>query len=177
VEINGENVGVELQWAWTTRDQVQLPVLIGGNPLNQGAVSPTVSVYIMDMWTNVHPKPENRTLHRVRSPRRGSGGMHHCRGYRHTFFLDAGIASGSRSTSSHKVCDSRSLYSKYVALDQSQIPFNFIPARFLTTVWHAYYVPHKGTTHIQKSRSNHTLMLWPALHAHIQNPCMFVTLI
>jgi hypothetical protein len=29
-------------------DQVQLPALIGGNPLNQGAVSLTTSTYIMD---------------------------------------------------------------------------------------------------------------------------------
>jgi hypothetical protein len=28
------SVGVDLQWAWTTRDQVYLPILIGGNLLN-----------------------------------------------------------------------------------------------------------------------------------------------
>jgi hypothetical protein len=42
--------------------------------------------------------------------------MHHCRSHRHTF-LDAGAASGPRSTSSPTVCDSRSLYSGHVALD------------------------------------------------------------
>jgi hypothetical protein len=35
------------KWAWATRDQVQLPALIGGNPLNQGAVGPAGSAYIM----------------------------------------------------------------------------------------------------------------------------------
>jgi hypothetical protein len=55
VEIKGENVRVDIQWAWTTRDQVKLPALIGGNPLNQGAVSPTASAYIMGTWINVHP--------------------------------------------------------------------------------------------------------------------------
>jgi hypothetical protein len=34
VEIKGENVEIDLQWAWATSDQVQLPALIGGNPLN-----------------------------------------------------------------------------------------------------------------------------------------------
>jgi hypothetical protein len=55
MEIKGENVGVDLQWAWATRDQVHLPVLIGINPLNQGAVGPTASAYIMGMGTKVHP--------------------------------------------------------------------------------------------------------------------------
>jgi hypothetical protein len=27
-------VGIDLQWTWVTRNQVQLPALIGGNPLN-----------------------------------------------------------------------------------------------------------------------------------------------
>jgi hypothetical protein len=47
MEIKGENVGVDLQWAWATRDQVQLPALIEGNPFNQGAVGPAASAYIM----------------------------------------------------------------------------------------------------------------------------------
>jgi hypothetical protein len=50
----GENIGVDLQWAWATRDQVHLLALIRGNPLNQEGVGPTASAYIMVKWTNVH---------------------------------------------------------------------------------------------------------------------------
>jgi hypothetical protein len=42
-----DRVGVDLQIGLATRDQVQLPVLIEGNPRNQGAVGPVVSGYIM----------------------------------------------------------------------------------------------------------------------------------
>jgi hypothetical protein len=44
-----ELVGVDLQWAWATKDQNHLSTLIGGNPLNQGAVGPIASAYIMGM--------------------------------------------------------------------------------------------------------------------------------
>jgi hypothetical protein len=36
------------KWAWATSNQVQLPVLIGGNPLNQEVVDPASSAYIMN---------------------------------------------------------------------------------------------------------------------------------
>jgi hypothetical protein len=73
-----ENVGVDLQWAWPTRDQVHLPALIGGNPLNQGAVGPTTSVYISGTWTKVHPCQKKRTLLRRFDPLWcRSSGMHH----------------------------------------------------------------------------------------------------
>jgi hypothetical protein len=51
----GENVRIDLQWALPTRDQFHLPTMIGDNPLNQGAVGPTTSAYIMGTWTKVHP--------------------------------------------------------------------------------------------------------------------------
>jgi hypothetical protein len=47
MDINGENVGINLHWAWPTRDQVHLSALIGSNPFNQGAVGSTVNAYIM----------------------------------------------------------------------------------------------------------------------------------
>jgi hypothetical protein len=78
--------------------------------------------------TNQSSLPKGRT-HKIRGfdpLRRAAAG---CTTSHHHTFLNAAAASGSRSTSSPTVCDSRSLYSGHVALDQSQISFKFIPAR------------------------------------------------
>jgi hypothetical protein len=40
MEIKGKTVGVDLQWAWPQGTKPTSHALIGGNPLNQGAVAP-----------------------------------------------------------------------------------------------------------------------------------------
>jgi hypothetical protein len=129
MEIKGENVRVDLQLTWSKGPSPPPNALIGGSFLNWRAVSPAAMPIREGTRIKIHSRKRWTPNIRGSDPLRRAAMRYTTLDRRHPFFLDAGAASVSHSTSSPTVCDSRSLYSRHVALDQSRIPFKFIPAR------------------------------------------------
>jgi hypothetical protein len=103
MEIKGENVRVDLMWAWPQGAKSTSHALIGGNPLNQWAVG-LITTPIKG-HTNQNSLPKRKTP-KTWGPdplRRATAGCTTA-GHHHAFLLDAGVASGSCLISSPTVC-------------------------------------------------------------------------